>query len=124
VPHQPAGSFLNYESIVINGPSLLSHEVDPRLAPANAVAGYKYITCYDPSTGVHLDTLPADTEADIIGKIELAKRAQVEWCESSWGDRRRVLRSFLAWLIKEQEVCARVACRDTGKTSMQDLQYL
>ena len=118
MPYQPAGSFLNYESIIINGPNLLSHETDPRLAPSSAVAGYKYITCYDPSTGVHLDTLPADTDADIIGKIELAKRAQIEWCESSWGDRRRVLRSFLAWLVKEQEVCARVACRDTGKTSM------
>lgn len=114
---QPAGSFLNYESLTINRPGLLSHEDEPRLAPANFVAGYKYITCYDPSTGVHLDTLPADTEADIFGKVELAKRAQVEWSESSWGDRKRVLRSFQAWLVKEQEVCARVACRDTGKTS-------
>lgn len=82
-----------------------------------SVAGYKYITCYDPSTALHLDTLAADTEGDIAAKVELAKRAQVEWSESSWNDRRRVLRSFLAWLVKEQEVCARVACRDTGKTS-------
>ncbi|KAF8312443.1 meiotic sister-chromatid recombination aldehyde dehydrogenase [Clavulina sp. PMI_390] len=112
----PAASFLNYEAVTITRPGLLSHEDDPQLAPNNPVAGYRYITCYDPSTGLHLDTLPADTEADIMEKVELAKRSQLDWMESSWGDRRRVLRSFLAWLVKEQEVCARVSCRDTGKT--------
>ena len=27
------------------------------------------------------------------------------------------MRSLLKWLVENQEICARVACRDTGKTS-------
>jgi Aldehyde dehydrogenase family len=110
-------SFLNYEAIVIQNPSLHSHRLDSRLEPPSVLPGYDYITCWDPATGVHLDTLPADSVEDIIGKIDLAKRAQLEWSQSTFSDRRRVLRSLLAWLVREQEICARVACRDTGKTS-------
>ena len=32
-------------------------------------------------------------------------------------DRRRVMRSLKKWLVDNQETCAKVACRDTGKTS-------
>lgn len=108
---------MDYEATVIQNPSLNSHSANPDLAAPQVVEGYNYITCYDPATGLHLETLPTDTPADIAAKIDLAKEARHEWVASSWNDRRRVLRSLLAWLVKEQEVCARVACRDTGKTS-------
>ncbi|KAF9503068.1 hypothetical protein BS47DRAFT_1374501 [Hydnum rufescens UP504] len=111
-------SFLNYEAIVIQNPCLHSHRLDSRLGPPSALPGYDYITCYDPATGVHLGILPADPVEDIMRKVELAKRAQLEWSQSSFSDRRRVLRSLLAWLVREQEIFARVACRDTGKTSV------
>jgi acyl-CoA reductase-like NAD-dependent aldehyde dehydrogenase len=79
----------------------------------------QYITCFDPSTGYHLDTIPADTELDIAEKIDLARRAwsKSRWAESSFGERKRVMRSLLRWVVKNRETCARVACRDTGKTS-------
>ena|SRR5258705_6558161 len=108
---------MDYEAIVIPNPSLDSHLQNPELAPPAFVEGYNYITCYDPASGLHLETLPLDTPADIASKINLARDARSEWGISSWNDRRRVLRSLLAWLVKDQEVCARVACRDTGKTS-------
>jgi acyl-CoA reductase-like NAD-dependent aldehyde dehydrogenase len=88
-----------------------------------ALAGMKtqsqYITCFDPSTGYHLDTIPADTEFDIAEKVDLARRAwsKSRWAQSSFGDRKRVMRSLLRWVVKNRETCARVACRDTGKTS-------
>ncbi len=82
-------------------------------------AGQKFITCYDPSTGYHLATIPADSEFDISEKINRARRAWSDslWAQSSFGDRRRVIRSLKKWLVDNRETCARVACRDTGKTS-------
>jgi acyl-CoA reductase-like NAD-dependent aldehyde dehydrogenase len=85
----------------------------------HASAKSQYITCFDPSTGYHLDTIPADTEVDIAEKIDTARRAwsKSRWAESSFGERKRVMRSLLRWVVKNRETCARVACRDTGKTS-------
>lgn len=79
----------------------------------------QYITCFDPSTSYHLDTIPADSEMDIAEKIDLARRAwsKSRWAESTFGERKRVMRSLLCWVVKNRETCARVACRDTGKTS-------
>jgi acyl-CoA reductase-like NAD-dependent aldehyde dehydrogenase len=79
----------------------------------------KYITCYDPSTGYHLDTIPADSEYEIAEKIGYARRAWTEsrWGKSSFGERKRLMRTLLRWVVKNRELCARVACRDTGKTS-------
>jgi acyl-CoA reductase-like NAD-dependent aldehyde dehydrogenase len=57
-----------------------------------------------------------DTVEDIERKIEFAETAQAEWRETSFADRKRVIRSLKKWLVDNQEACARVACRDTGKT--------
>ena len=81
------------------------------------VEGKEYITCFDPSTGVFLDTLIADDKAEIERKIHAAAQAQLQWKDTSFAQRRRVVRSLNKWLVENQEVCARVTCRDTGKTS-------
>jgi acyl-CoA reductase-like NAD-dependent aldehyde dehydrogenase len=96
--------------------SFLFADRDGKDAPPTKV---QYITCFDPSTGYHLDTIPADSEYDIAEKINHARRAWIQsrWAESSFGERRRVMRSLLRWVVKNREACARVACRDTGKTS-------
>ena len=57
-----------------------------------------------------------DSLEDIERKIDFAEAAQAEWRESSFADRKRVIRSLKKWLVDNQEACARVACRDTGKT--------
>jgi acyl-CoA reductase-like NAD-dependent aldehyde dehydrogenase len=57
-----------------------------------------------------------DTVQDIERKIDDAETAQVQWRESSFADRKRVIRSLKKWLVNNQEACARIACRDTGKT--------
>lgn len=81
-----------------------------------AVPDRRYITSFDPSTGVHIGTYLADNEAEIEAKIEKAQEAQIAWKKTTFQQRRRVVRSLLKWLVDNQEVCARVACRDTGKT--------
>jgi acyl-CoA reductase-like NAD-dependent aldehyde dehydrogenase len=84
--------------------------------PAGEIAGRDYITCFDPATGLHLGTLVADNMDEIEAKINRAEAAQVAWRKSSFANRKRVVRSLKKWLVENQEVCARVACRDTGKT--------
>ncbi|KIM25862.1 hypothetical protein M408DRAFT_17106 [Serendipita vermifera MAFF 305830] len=131
----PAAASPNWSSITIANPTLESHIMNADLLPAKknallaalaAVANHQqpasgksqYITCFDPSTGYHLDTIPADSEMDIAEKIDMARRAWTKsrWAESSFGERKRVMRSLLRWVVKNRELCARVACRDTGKT--------
>lgn len=78
--------------------------------------GRQWITSFDPATGLHIGSFLADNEAEIEGKIERVRLAQRTWKKTTFQQRRRVVRSLLKWLVDNQEVCARVACRDTGKT--------
>ncbi|EKM61621.1 uncharacterized protein PHACADRAFT_248325 [Phanerochaete carnosa HHB-10118-sp] len=84
--------------------------------PPVHLQGRKYITCYDPATAWHLATYVADHADEIQHKIRLAVTAQQSWKNSSFADRRKVVRSLKKWLIDNQETCAKVAARDTGKT--------
>ena len=84
--------------------------------PPRVTQGKHYITCYDPATAFHLDTLIADDKESIEAKIQLAVGAQHSWAKSSFADRRKVMRSLKKWLVDNQETAAKVAARDTGKT--------
>ena len=102
---------------LIDNPALDSHLSVAGLLPAFEVPGRKYITSFDPTSGLHLGTFVADSGVEIEGKIERAAIAQRKWRHTSFAERRRVIRSLKKWLVENQEACARVACRDTGKTS-------
>ena len=78
--------------------------------------GRRWVTGYDPATGLHLGTYLADNEAEIEAKIRRVQHAQRTWKKTTFQQRRRVVRSLKKWLVENQDVCARVACRDTGKT--------
>ncbi|KAI0094447.1 meiotic sister-chromatid recombination aldehyde dehydrogenase [Irpex rosettiformis] len=106
----------DFQAIKIADPTLESHLLDPALMPARYAGDRRYITCYDPATAWHLGTLMADTEEDIVNKITLTVTAQNAWKNSSFADRRKVIRSLKKWLVDNREVCAKVAARDTGKT--------
>ncbi|EJF67146.1 meiotic sister-chromatid recombination aldehyde dehydrogenase [Dichomitus squalens] len=99
-------------------PGLEAHLNTDGLLPAIPLEGRKYITAYDPATAYHLDTVLADTPTEITKKIADAYEAQKEWANTSFHDRRRVMRSLKKWLVDNQETCAKVACRDTGKTML------
>ena len=98
------------------------------MLPAMNLPGRRYITSFDPSTGLHLGAFIADNEAEIGGKIDRAEKAQKSWKKTTIRQRRRVVRSLLKWLVDNQDACARVACRDTGKTckyfSVDPVQFL
>ncbi|KZV89342.1 ALDH-like protein [Exidia glandulosa HHB12029] len=103
-------------------PSLEAHLLNPLLVPAahpahsNNGNGGKWITCFDPATGMHIATMHADDAYEIGQKIGEAGAAQRTWKTTTWNERRRVVRSLQRWLLDNKELCARVACRDTGKT--------
>jgi acyl-CoA reductase-like NAD-dependent aldehyde dehydrogenase len=81
----------------------------------------KYITSFDPTTSLHIGTFVADNEIDIANKIDRAAHVQQNWRKTTFGKRKRVIRSLLKWLVDNQNVAARVACRDTGKTCEREL---
>ncbi|KAJ6500530.1 meiotic sister-chromatid recombination aldehyde dehydrogenase [Mycena sanguinolenta] len=105
-----------FTSLIIQNAHLNSHQENELLCPPVMVEGARYITCYDPATAMHLATLKTDSEEEIAQKITLAEAAQKTWRHTNFGRRRRVLRSLNKWLVENQDVCARTACRDTGKT--------
>jgi acyl-CoA reductase-like NAD-dependent aldehyde dehydrogenase len=72
---------------------------------------------------MHLKTIVADNELDIANKIDMAVAAQRGWAYSTFPERRRVMKSLKRWLVENQDVCARVACRDTGKTCKPDIFF-
>jgi acyl-CoA reductase-like NAD-dependent aldehyde dehydrogenase len=59
--------------------------------------------------------LPA-TKDGIDRAIASAKKAQVEWAQTSFSERRKVLKTMLKFVLENQETIARVACLDSGKT--------
>ncbi|KAH9923832.1 Aldehyde/histidinol dehydrogenase [Fomitopsis serialis] len=105
-----------FEARTIPNPNVESHQRHPELRPSPWIEGIRYITCFDPTGGFYLDTLPADNTGQILNKIARAADAQKEWKKTSFRDRRRVMISLKEWLVDNQETCARVVCRDTGKT--------
>ncbi|KAH9982949.1 Aldedh-domain-containing protein [Lactifluus volemus] len=115
IPEQADPAWSNGQPI--QNPNLESHRYDTNLAPPTGeLSGRDYITCFDPATGLHLETSLIDNAVEIETKIDRAEAAQAMWRHSSFADRKRVVRSLKKWLVENQEACARVVCRDTGKT--------
>lgn len=93
------------------------HLERPEIMPPMNVPGRRWISSFDPATALHIGTSLADNEEEIHRKIRSAQTAQQEtWRYTTFTERRRVIRSLMKWLVDNQEVCARVACRDSGKT--------
>ncbi|KAF9448906.1 ALDH-like protein [Macrolepiota fuliginosa MF-IS2] len=101
---------------VIPDANIGSHTENTELSSLFPIADRKFITAFDPATGLHLATVSADTADDIAHKIDLAKEAQETWRYTTFTQRRRVVRTLMKWLVDNQDACARIACRDTGKT--------
>ncbi|KAK7449668.1 Meiotic Sister-Chromatid recombination aldehyde dehydrogenase [Stygiomarasmius scandens] len=112
IPKEADPKWIGYK---IKDPCLESHLEDQQLMPP-ALPGRRYITGYDPGSGYHLTTALADSEEEIAAMIAKAEQAQRTWRKTTFTQRRRVIRSLKKWLVDNQELCARVACRDTGKT--------
>ncbi|CAI4063589.1 hypothetical protein SKDZ_08G0830 [Saccharomyces kudriavzevii ZP591] len=77
-----------------------------------------FIQCHCPATGQYLGSFPSKTTAEIDEMVSKAKRAQSTWGRSDFSRRLRVLASLHDYIINNQDLIARVACRDSGKTML------
>ncbi|BEJ11711.1 hypothetical protein CspHIS471_0201710 [Cutaneotrichosporon sp. HIS471] len=99
---------------VIPNPDLFAHTRNPALLPSNASG--EYITCYDPSSGEHIETRRLPSADDIARQVARADAAQPKWARTTFAQRASVLRSIKAWILRDMDSIVAVACRDTGKT--------
>ncbi|OCT53416.1 putative aldehyde dehydrogenase-like protein C21C3 [Cladophialophora carrionii] len=60
---------------------------------------------------------PADA-SQIDAAISAAEKAQKSWSETSFSQRRRILRTLLRYIIDHQEEIVTACCRDSGKTKI------
>ena len=54
---------------------------------------------------------------EVTAKVSRARAAQEQWAQTTFEQRREVLRVLLDFVVDNQEALCRVASRDTGKTS-------
>ncbi|KAI8174164.1 Phospholipid-transporting ATPase DNF1 [Colletotrichum sp. SAR 10_75] len=80
------------------------------------VSGTTAIQCYAPATGQFLGFVNPSTPAAIDRSVDAAHAAQAKWKNTSFRERRRVLRSMLRHVLDNQEAICRAACLDSGKT--------
>src|SRR5277367_6170980 len=74
------------------------------------------IRCYAPATGQFLGLVNPSTENGIDRAIEQANSAQLKWAETSFSQRRKVLKTLLAFVLQNQEEMCRICSLDSGKT--------
>ncbi|CAI4928040.1 ANM_HP_G0005840.mRNA.1.CDS.1 [Saccharomyces cerevisiae] len=77
-----------------------------------------FIQCHCPATGQYLGSFSSKTEADIDEMVSKAGKAQSTWGNSDFSRRLRVLASLHDYILDNQDLIARVACRDSGKTML------
>jgi acyl-CoA reductase-like NAD-dependent aldehyde dehydrogenase len=74
------------------------------------------IPCTDPATGEHLGEVPAMDRTEVAARLERARAAQAAWRETSFEQRRRVVRRVLEHLLDHTDELCRMISRDSGKT--------
>jgi acyl-CoA reductase-like NAD-dependent aldehyde dehydrogenase len=76
------------------------------------------LACHEHSSDrqYHLATIPLLTGPEIQEQIKRAHSAQLGWKQTTFAQRKLVLSSLRAWVLRDMDAICRVACRDTGKT--------
>ncbi|KAI5464481.1 Aldehyde/histidinol dehydrogenase [Mariannaea sp. PMI_226] len=84
--------------------------------PSVQIAGSTAINCYAPATGEFLKLANPLTPDGIDRAIDAADTAQRQWKQTTFAQRKAVLRSLLQYILDNAEEICRVACIDSGKT--------
>ncbi|KAF7553021.1 hypothetical protein G7046_g7221 [Stylonectria norvegica] len=80
------------------------------------VSGSSAVQCYAPATGQFLGLVNPSTPAAIDRAVAAADAAQRKWAETSFAERKTVLRTLLLHVLDNAERICKVACLDSGKT--------
>ena len=93
----------------------------PKFDPSKLVGEQTKVYMWDPSTMDYLGETKAMSEVDVKKVVDSARVAQKVWSKSSFAKRRLLMRTMLRYITENQENCARVAVRDSGKTLLDAL---
>jgi len=74
------------------------------------------IECQNPATLEKLGEVPSLSPSDVADRLARAREAQVAWGQTSFAERRRVLRMLLDYIIEHQTEICRLCSVDSGKT--------
>ncbi|HGG56359.1 MAG TPA: aldehyde dehydrogenase family protein [Nannocystis exedens] len=74
------------------------------------------LLCRDAATGEHLGEVAIMDQEQVDAAVARARKAQANWAETSFNERRKVFRDLLKRILAEQQTICRAACRDSGKT--------
>jgi acyl-CoA reductase-like NAD-dependent aldehyde dehydrogenase len=74
------------------------------------------IPCTDPATGEFLGEVPVMDRAEVEARLVRARAAQAAWRETSFAQRRRVVRRILDHVLEHSDELCRMIARDSGKT--------
>ncbi|KAF3901589.1 hypothetical protein ABW21_db0203681 [Orbilia brochopaga] len=108
-----------FEEFTISIPAALEENyVGEQLREPSIRADDGRIRCYAPATGRLLDLLAPASVNDIDTAIAKAAEAQKQWARTTFRQRRKVLRTLLRYILKNQDIIARAACLDSGKTKI------
>lgn len=76
---------------------------------------------WDPSTLDFFGEIKATTPEEVKAAVQRAREAQKVWKKSSFAKRNELMRTMLRYITENQEHCARVAVRDSGKSFLDAL---
>ncbi len=74
------------------------------------------IECQNPATLEKLGEVPSLSGSEVAERLVRARQAQVAWGQTSFAERRRVLRLLLDHIIEHQAEICRLCSVDSGKT--------
>jgi len=79
----------------------------------------KELKAVNPATNEILTTVRAYTPSEVEECVRRARLAQMEWAETSFAERREVLRDLLHAVVANQDRICQLSMEDTGKTRME-----
>lgn len=89
--------------------------------PSIKVPGSSAIQCYAPASGEYLGLVNPSSPDRIDRIVSRAAEAQQSWSQTTFSQRRQVLKTLLKHLLDNQANIIRAACLDSGKTRVDAL---
>lgn len=93
----------------------------PKFDTARLINESKIVHLWDPSTLDYFGEVKAMEEQEVKLIVKRARQAQEVWKKSSFKTRRLLMKTMTRYITENQDTCARVAVRESGKTFLDAL---
>lgn len=93
----------------------------PKFDPDRLNGEQNTVFYWDPSTMDYLGETKAMTADEVNAIVKRGRAAQQVWKKSSFATRRLLMRTMLRYIVENQEACAKIAVRESGKTLLDAL---